>query len=588
MSNINKKGSVPVSEPLLSLDVSMDKSVSSSEKDEKSEAQVENYSPRKKCKIESVPVEEQKVGILRRMLQNKHLKIDSSISDKGFLLDLKWGSSERKFNVLFPEDTWKSIPESIKQTIISNVSLLVSLELGIMLKAKKISYNTPMPLFKSFFMEVLLKCLLYSGDCDSKKNIEYITRLCNLELSFKGNPVQANTELFSDIKEGCIHTMTFGKESLVSFGLCQELGLNPIPVTVIEPDCDVIYRNKHIKTFQNKHKFKLMKQFEEEFGMKVHQIDSNLNDITDYTLWDLDPTDLGWATQLTQYAFLLLPFNYFLNSKYIAYGNEYARDCYYYDDEGFKCHPTYDQTTEWMDHMNSMLHSLTGGCVQSISLVEPIQEIAVAKILYSRYPHLAKYQASCHGNNKGAEKNRWCGECHKCATCYIFMKALNFDPANVGMKDMLSMKHKKFYALFNEEKDLSEGFYSSPLGRDAQLLAFQMALKLGVEGELMDLFKQKFGEEAEAKEEELRNELFKVHRPENIPNSLWKKLKPIFEQELSSELPVKVHANVPIVTETTTQVENQPEQNLEVLEKINSSLNADKEQLELKHSKTIQ
>ena len=49
---------------------------------------------------------------------------------------------------------------------------------------------------------------------------------------------------------------------------------------------------------------------------------------------------------------------------------------------------------------------------------------------------------------------------------------------------------------------------------------------------MIDLFKENLYVEAESREEELRNEFLKVHLPENIPTELWKKIKPIFDEEL--------------------------------------------------------
>ena len=471
-----------------------------------------------------------KVGLFKRMLQTRNLYITSKIVDTGLSFELSWGSIKRNFEVLFPEEVWKNLPKDYKSMILENTAHLSSLEIGVMLNAKKIYYNTPLPLFKSFFIEVLLKCLLYSGDCDTGKIIRYITQLTNLEANFKGSPTPLEVK-FLETTEGSINTLTFGKESLLSFGLSQELGMNPVPVTIIEPDCDVIYRDQHIKTFQNRHKYDLIKKFEQEFSLHVYCIDSNLNDIPDYTLWDLDYTDLGWSAQLTQYIFLLLPFNFQFKQKYTVYGNEYSCDFYYYNQEGFKCHPVYDQTSDWMRQVNSMLQTMTGGRVQAISLVQPLHEIAGTKVLYQRYPHLAKYQMSCHCNNEGAKDHRWCGACSKCARCFIFMKALGFDPEIVGLREMLSLTHQQHYSLFNQGKEMC-GFDSVGLGRDEQLFAFHLAAKRGVQGELIDLFKKEFGEEAERREEEFRNEFFKVQRPANIPNNIWKKLKPIFEEEL--------------------------------------------------------
>lgn len=486
-------------------------------------------------KIQKQAVAPKKLGFISRILRSKVMYIETALTNHGLKVTLTYGSIKKNFHLKFPDEIWKAFPDNSKMMLRDNLALLSSLELGVMLNAKKVRYDTPLPFFKSFFIEVLLKSLLYSGDCDSGKAIEYITRLCNIEQVFKGT-----NSLFSSLQlntaDRSINTMTFGKESLLGFGLAQEIGLNPISVTIVEPDSEVVYRNTRLRTFEWKHKYKLIEKFEKEFNLKIYQIYSELGDLRDYTLWDVDKTDLGWSNQLTQYLFLLLPFNCFFNSKYTIYGNEKSCDSYYYSDEGFKCHPVYDQSAEWMSHMNTMLNTIAGGSMKVTSLVQPLHEIAVAKILYQRYPELAKYQTSCHADNDYAEHNRWCGHCAKCATCFVYMKAFGFNPEIVGIKDMFSLSFKEYFCIFNPGKDL----YSSILGKDEQLFAFQLAVKRGAKGELIDLFNKQYGQEAAAREEELKNEFFKIHSPLNIPPNLWKKIKPIFEEELKKDVEEKL------------------------------------------------
>ena len=76
------------------------------------------------------------------------------------------------------------------------------------------------------------------------------------------------------------------------------------------------------------------------------------------------------------------------------------------------------------------------------------------------------------------------------------------------------------------------GYDSKGLGRDEQLFAFYLAAKRGATGELIEKFKSEFWEEAVSREEEFRTEFFKIYKPVNIPPAIWKKIKPIFEEEL--------------------------------------------------------
>ncbi|PIZ50672.1 hypothetical protein COY27_06175 [Candidatus Woesearchaeota archaeon CG_4_10_14_0_2_um_filter_33_13] len=471
------------------------------------------------------------LSTVRKLFRPKSFQIKTRIIENGMRIQFKRGAQENYFDLTFPMAVWQDFPQDYKILIKDNLAYLSSLELGIMFDAKKIRYDTPLPLFKSFFIELMLRCLIYSGDCDDKANaVDYITRLCNLDYTFtKSKPPIINSEF--SLGERSINTFTFGKESLLGFGLSKEIGLNPAPVTIVEPDVDIIYNGISVRTFENKHKEKLIAEFEKEFQEKIQVVYNHSRDLLDYTLWGLEETDLGWSNQLTQYLFFLLPFAYSLKGKYIVFGNEKSADSHYYSSEGFKCNPVYDQSAEWLAQMNSLLHITTKGKVRTTSLVQPLHELAVCKVLYQRYPHLAKYQMSCHADNDGAEHNRWCCQCSKCARCYIFMKALNFDPISVGMKDMLTIENKEHYALFSESKEL-RGYDLSGLGRDEQLFAFYLAAKNGAQGTLIDLFKENLYVEAESREEELRNEFLKVHLPENIPTELWKKIKPIFDEEL--------------------------------------------------------
>ncbi len=467
-------------------------------------------------------------NFISRFFQPKVFEVNSALIENGIEITLAKGADKHAFKLEFPAEAWKAFPAASRNFLRDNLAFLSSIELGVMFNAKKIKYNTPLPLFKSFFMEMLLRGLLYSGDCDSKRAVEYVTRLCNLELVFKSDKAAPHS-LALTTSDKSINTLTFGKESLLGFALAKEIGLDPIPVIIIEPDSDVVYRNVHLRTFEEAHKNKLIPEFEKEFNVKVHRIKNEWWFLRDYTLWDLDKTDLGWSSQLTQYLFFLLPLNYAHASKYMIYGNEYSCDTSYYSEEGFKCHLVYDQSPEWMGHMNSILNTITDGSVKATSLVQPLHEIAVAKLLYQRYPQYAKYQMSCHADNENAKKSRWCCSCAKCATCFAYMKALGFDPLLAGLKeDMFTAKFKDLYCIFNTGKDI----YSNPLGKEEQLFAFHLAAKRGVKGDLIDLFIEQYGIDTAAREDEFRNEFFKIHHQLNIPNHLWKKLKPIFEEEL--------------------------------------------------------
>jgi len=457
------------------------------------------------------------------------MEINTSLLPDGVKLQV----FNRKLTVNFPFEVWNSFP--LKEVWAENMAYLATIELALMFKVKEVKYNTSFPLFKPFFDELFMKAFTYSGDVDSNQPFKYHPQWLNLDLSFSGKSVP----FFSSaplVKERSINTLTFGKESLLSFGLAQEIGLDPTPLTVIDEDLNLNFRGEHIKSFTNKHIWDLIPKFEDEKALKVNTVKNELCKLRCNVEWDLDDTDLGSANVITEFLFLCLPFAYSHHSRYIIFGNENSCNNYYHSAEGVRCYPVYDQSSDWIKHLNGLINILTQGKVQVVSLVEPLSEMAVAKILYQRYPQLAKYQMSCHADDLKAENNRWCCNCAKCATCFVFMKAFGFDPASVGLKDMFEVSYKHLFSLFNSHKDVSQGYYTLKMARDEQLLAFYLAVKNGATGELIELFKKEFMEEASRREKELTEEIFKLHPPENIPSHLWDKVKPILEEELKKRL----------------------------------------------------
>ncbi len=457
------------------------------------------------------------------------LTVSAKTREEGISLALRQGPFYKRFKVMFPEEIWDTCPERIKTTIRNNLAFLSSMELGVTFNLPQIQYDTPLPELKSSFRELLFNLLLFDAHADKQKTEDYLRRFANTTYSFSESSLPKIEPL--NTRDRSINTMTFGKESLVSFGLAQEVGLKPQLVTVSEPDWNVIYRNEHFRTFDYKHKEQLIQQFEAEFDVKIHRIHNGLGDLRFYGHWDIDETELGWASQLTEYFLLLLPFNSFYSAKYMIFGHEQSCNEVFISREGFRYNPYFDQSSEWIQHLNSMLHTVSNGSVQATSLVQPLHEIAVSKILYQRYPHFAQYQMSCHVDNEGAEHNRWCNSCPKCALCYIFMSALGFDPSSVGLKDMLSLKNKKLYPVFSNYKSPQQREKNEP-HEDEQLFAFLLAVDRGIEGELITLFKETFYAEAKSREEELRDTYFGIHEQRNIPTSLWKKIKPILEEEM--------------------------------------------------------
>jgi len=91
----------------------------------------------------------------------------------------------------------------------------------------------------------------------------------------------------------------------------------------------------------------------------------------------------------------------------------------------------YDQS-RWFDQAMSRWFRRKGWNVWQYSLLRPLSELLILKILAQRYPELQAQQVSCHAAHKEGERIRPCGRCEKCRRVVSMLVALGADPCNCG------------------------------------------------------------------------------------------------------------------------------------------------------------
>jgi hypothetical protein len=176
-----------------------------------------------------------------------------------------------------------------------------------------------------------------------------------------------------------------------------------------------------------------------------------------------------------------------------------------------------------------MINRMTQDRAGVYSIIRPLTNIAITKILNHRYPEYAKYQVSCDCLD-ACDEERWCHDCNKGARLSLFMHAVKKNPKKVGFKhNLLDKKHEKHYALFKGRK--VDCYEMSSEARDQQLLAFLMAYRAGVRGYLIDKFRKKYMREAKSREKELRKKFFSVHKA-RLPPQYKKRIVSIYREEM--------------------------------------------------------
>jgi creatinine amidohydrolase/Fe(II)-dependent formamide hydrolase-like protein len=70
--------------------------------------------------------------------------------------------------------------------------------------------------------------------------------------------------------------------------------------------------------------------------------------------------------------------------------------------------------------------------LSQFSILRPLSELLIEKILVERYPEIQRLQTSCHAASVEGERVRPCGSCEKCRRVVGMLKAVGADPQNCG------------------------------------------------------------------------------------------------------------------------------------------------------------
>lgn len=452
---------------------------------------------------------------------NNEIHVFRKLTKSGVELKVK----KKKYKISYPQRVWRKFPKSLHKVFADNLSYIATWHLPLMEKDSHLIYHFPHPLIEPTIFKILTYSIpmavfeyqnvVTSALLKDFYNYNFKTQFKALSYNYSGKKIK------KILRDKAILLFSFGKDSLLTYGLLEELGVTVVPFFMKEPQ----------STYENAHKRKLANRFNEKIGEEIDFFPLSIG-----RLRQEEDLCWGWDIILSQYVFILIPYYFYYQTKYLFIGNEQSCNFYTKDSEGYLVNPVYEQSVAVMQHLQDIpklffINTHIG------SLVEPINEIFITYILHHRYPEFGKFQMSCFSEEVEAKKHRWCGECEKCARIYIFLKALNISPERVGFYNnhMLDASKKSLYTIFNDvPKDSAYG--GSGLGKDEQLLAFLMAYKNGAKGELIDEFVGQCLEEAEKKKEKLIKEFFGIHTSYSLPSSLRRRTLKIFEKEQENAL----------------------------------------------------
>ena len=117
----------------------------------------------------------------------------------------------------------------------------------------------------------------------------------------------------------------------------------------------------------------------------------------------------------------------------------------------------YDQS-RYFDNALTRYFQAKGWGVAQFSVLRPLSELLIEKILVERYSELQGQQVSCHAAHVENKLVRPCGRCEKCRRIVGMLSALGADPANCGYTPQQIEQSLKQLAIkgVHQESDCAE------------------------------------------------------------------------------------------------------------------------------------
>lgn len=422
------------------------------------------------------------------------------------------------FFVKYPKEIFSQLSMATKKSLAENFIYCRTATLNLATNLETV-YQFPKPIIKNFIETQIIKDLPRVSFFNKIPTAKLIKANTQAKKIFQSGKTELILPASKTSNQKAILALSFGKDSILTYGLAKEIGL----------DFKIAYVNEMEDHNAAEYRFKnpLIKKFSHEQKVKINYLTENADDV--FFTKKIKIEELDNTNGMSGFVLELIPFAYNFNARYIILGNEKNFDDSFKTPDGYIAYPSTDQTTKYTFQENKTLKKLSNDNLEIMSLVEPIYNLAEMRVLYHRYPHLLKYIMSCSLDTESGD--RWCYNCPMCAKAFLYSAAVNGDPKKIGIKkNLFEKKYQKLYPLF--AKKITRAYEKPPAVRDEQLLSFLLASQNGFKGELIDLFKKKYLAEAKKREKELKKKFFKIYPAPNIPKIIKDKIFKIYQEEL--------------------------------------------------------
>ena len=220
-----------------------------------------------------------------------------------------------------------------------------------------------------------------------------------------------------------------GKDSLLSFGLLNEMGFDTHPIYINESGRHWFTALNAYRHFRQNYPntARVWTNADRVFNWMLHQLPFVRQDFARFRA-DEYPIRL-WTVAV--FIFGALPLIRKRGIGRIIIGNEYdtTRKMNYMGIPHYD--GLYDQS-RYFDNALTRYYRRKGWGLIQFSFIRPLAELSIQNILAKRYPQLQHHQVSCHAAHIANGRVLPCGDCEKCRRIVGMLMALGANPTHCG------------------------------------------------------------------------------------------------------------------------------------------------------------
>ena len=254
-------------------------------------------------------------------------------------------------------------------------------------------------------------------------------------ISSDQGPINTAWEFWNTEKSKHCVLSSGGKDSLLTYGLINELNLETHPIFINESGRHWFTALNAYRHFKDNvpNTSRVWVNSDRVFPFMLRHMPFIRKDFADVRA-DIYPIRL-WTVAVFLYG--VLPLLRKRGVGRLLIGDEYDTT----ERKNFKGITHYDglfDQSRYFDENTTRYFMRKGWAVTQFSVLRPISEMLIETILATRYKELIKHQVSCHAAHKEKEGERIkpCGKCEKCKRIIGMLTAINVDPKVCGYTDL--------------------------------------------------------------------------------------------------------------------------------------------------------